>query len=413
MQGEEEYGTSDVAVNLAVTMRQEAIKLWSSRCHREAEVLWATHHVQQRSSSKVELVTRETSSRIMIYHEDEMRKPLDITEDVEAPVLTDATSNIDSLCSEGDDEIWTTSTVSKEEIREEVTLLQNETKRMWQFRDTVIAESHYHEQQQALMYSKDDYHHKTFEVEDHINQPSIRSDKGVEDMDASHKQDVVTSDSEESFHSLEDLAVDEQYEAVTDSGSECYDDAEKALIESTGVQTTGPEVCDFASQTVDIIISCSTACVQTDAPHLLVDASVNTVTMTTSNVSTNTTIVTADNAATNTVTMVTVDNSTYTDAVVLVDMETNTIPKTTNDAIIQTEKLLVSRSQSEYESLIDKYKKYIEALKSEVTQEKSQRLVAEQMVTIVQSDVENLRQRNIDLTSQQIKLENELSETKV
>ena len=403
-----EYPTSDDAIKLAAAMRQDAVKLWSYRCHRQVEMQLAACHVQHGSLYKQE---EATSGALMMEHqEDKLCEPSDIQEEVEVEVLTEAnvaTSNTNFYSKVDDEEhVRTTNTVS----REEATLLQDATVKMWQYRGLVTVENHYHEQL-SLAHSTTHDNRKTSEDD---NLQSLRYDKGVEEINSSHAQeDEVVSDSEESFHSLEDFLPDEPNElsaVMVESGSECYDDAERILLQSTAVQTTAAQVQHTASQTIDTISH--SVCAQTDTCHLL-DASVNTITMTTSNVSTNTIIITTDNAATNTITMVTVDNATNTDVKELVDMETNTIPKATTDAITQTEKLLVSRSQSEYESLIDKYKKYIEALKSEVTQEKSQRLVAEQMVTIVQSEVENLRQRNIEMTSQQIKLENELSETKV
>ena len=409
---QEEDSTSG-AINLAAAMRQDGIKLWSYRCHREAEIQLASYHVQDRSSNKEELIRGASSDIIVERQEDELHRPPDIHKEAEVTVLPEvdvaedvATSiNIDNSgsYSEADEEHVRINTVTKEEA----TLLQNETAKMWQYKGLVTVESHYQEQLTTT--------HELIETSHNDNQHSQISDKGLEVTDYSQKQqDEVISDSEESFHSLEEFVPDELnklslVEAETES--ESYDDAEKMLLESIAVQTVTPEVQDTASQTIDAISD--SVCVQTDNSTNLLDASVNTVTVTTSNTCTNTIIIATDNAATNTVTMVTIDDATNTEVVELVDMETNTTLKTTTDAIIQTEKLLMSRSQSEYESLIDKYKKYIEALKTEVTQEKSQRLVAEQMVTIVQSEVEGLRQRNIDLTSQQIKLENDLSGTKV
>lgn len=394
---------SDAAVNLAFAMRQDGIKLWSYRCHREAEGYLAAYHVQERYgfSSKEELIRDAGSDTLMVHQEDELRRPCE----VEATMLTEldvATSNTDntSLYSDGDEEehVSTINMVTKEEA----TLLRDETAKMWQQRSLVTVEHHYQQQLHSTT-----ERHENFETSEDDNKHSSRTDKGLEETDGCHKQEEeVISDSEESFHSLEEFVPDELNElsvVIMESGSECYDDAE-TMLESTAVQTTAVEVYDTASQTTHTINH--SVCVQTDTS----DAP---VAMTTSDVSTNTITITTDNATTNTITMVTVDNATNTNVVELVNMETNTVPKMTNDAIIQTEKLLVSRSQSEYESLIDKYKKYIEALKTEVTQEKSQRLVAEQMATIVQSEVDNLRQRNIDLTSQKIQLENELSETKV
>lgn len=410
---QEEDSTSG-AINLAVAMRQDGIKLWSYRCHREAEIQLASCHVQDRSSSKEELIRVASSDTTAERQEDELQRPPDIHEEAEATVLPevdvpeDVATGINigntSSYSEADEEHVRVHTVTKEEA----TLLQDETTKMWQYRGLVTVESQYHEQLATT-------HNELVETSHDDNQHSQRSDKGLEEMDDPQKQqDEVTSDSEESFHSLEEFIPDELNElslVVAETESESYDDAEKTLLESIAVQTVTPEVQDTESQTIDT--TSDSVCVQTDNSTNLLDASVNTVTVTTNNTSTNTITIVTDNAATNTVTMVTIDDATNTEVVELVDMETNTALKTTTDAIIQTEKLLMSRSQSEYESLIDKYKKYIEALKTEVTQEKSQRLVAEQMVTIVQSEVEKLRQRNIDLTSQQIKLENELSETKV
>ena len=390
---QEEDLTSDIVINLAVALRQDGVKLWSNRCYREAEIHLGAYHVQERSCNKEELIGEE----------DELRAPSDVQEELKPP--EDFTSNMvdTNMCSEGEDEH-----VMKTVTKEEATMLRDETAKIWHYRGLVAVENNYHEY--LMLTQSAGAHDDNVEIlED--DWPSASCDK---QLDSSHKQEDIVSDSEESFHSLEEFIPDELSEQqlliMMESGSECYDDAERTLFESTAVQTTAVEVCDGSCQTIDS--TSHSVYVQTESTHLL-DASVNTVAMTTSTISTNTIVVTTDNAATNTVTMVTVDNATNTDAMELVDMATNTLSKTTVDAIIQTEKLLMSRSQTEYESLIDKYKKYIEALKTEVTQEKSQRLVAEQMVTIVQSEVESLRQRNIDLTSQQIKLENELSETKV
>ena len=390
----QEDSTSDAVVNLAVALRQDGVKLWSNRCYRVAEVHLGAYHVQERSSNKEELIDQE----------DELRTPSDVQEKVEPPeddepAKDDVTGNIADA---------NTDHVRISVTKEEATVLRDETAKMWQYRELVTVENNYHECL-TLTQSAGERDDNVEMLEDDSNGPSS-CDK---QLDSSHGQEDIASDSEESFHSLEEFIPDELNEQllpIMESGSECYDDAERSLFESTAVQTTVVEICDNSCQTIDT--TSHSVCVQTDGTRLL-DASVNTVTMTTSDISTNTIIITTDNAATNTVTMITVDNATNTDAMELVDMATNTLSKTTVDAIVQTEKLLMSRSQAEYESLIDKYKKYIEALKTEVTQEKSQRLVAEQMVTIVQSEVEGLRQRNIDLTSQQIKLENELSETKV
>lgn len=397
---QEEDSTSDFAVNLAVALRQDGNRLWSYRCHREAEMQLAAYHVQDQPSNEEELITEgllsieSSMNNVLTGHQEdeikESRRPTDINEEIGASVADVAIGNTD-LYSEEED-VRTMKTVSKEETM----ILREETMKMWQFRTLVKMENCYHEQL-TLIRSTAEHH----EVSEDEQSPTTKW--SYKEFEGSF-EDVVTSDSEQSFHSLEEFIPNE----LIDSGSD-YDDAKRTLCESIGVQTTATVVYDAASQTIDT--SSHSVCVQTEGAHLL-DASTNTVTMTTNDVSTNT-IITTDDAATNTVTMVTVDSVTNTVAMELVDVATNTTPKTTNDAIIQTDKLLVSRSQSEYESLIDKYKKYIEALKTEVTQEKSQRLVAEQMVTIVQSEVENLRQRNIDLTSQQIKLENELSETKV
>ena len=403
---QEEDSTSDAVINLAVAMRQDGIKLWSYRCHREAEIQLASYHVQDRSSSKEELIKGASSDSTVEDQEDELNRPPDIHEEVEATVLPEVdvvNGNIDNTSSYSDtnEEHTRMHTVTKEEAA----LLQDETAKMWQYRGLVTVEGHYHEHIAST---------HEFETSHNDNQHSQRSDEGLSEIDNSQKQeDEVISDSEESFHSLEEFIPDDLNElslVLTETESESYDDAEKTLLESTAVQTIAPEIQDTAAQTIDT--TTDSVCVQTDNSTNLLDASVNTVTVTTTNSFTNTITIT-DNAATNTITIVTTDGATNTEVVELVDMETNTTLKTTTDAIVQTEKLLMSRSQSEYETLIDKYKKYIEALKTEVTQEKSQRLVAEQMVTIVQSEVESLRQRNIDLTSKQIKVENELSETKV
>ena len=404
---QEEDSTSDAVINLAVAMRQDGIKLWSYRCHREAEIQLASYHVQDRSSSKEELIKGASSDSTVEDQEDELNRSPDIHEEVEATVLPEvdvATGNIDNASSYSDtnEEHTGMHTVTKEEAA----LLQDETAKMWQYRGLVTVEGHYHEHIAST---------HEFEMSHNDNQHSQRSDEGLLEIDGSQKQeDEVISDSEESFHSLEEFVPDDLNElslVLAETDSESYDDAEKTLLESTAVQTIAPEIQDTAAQTIHT--TTDSVCVQTDNSTNLLDASVNTVTMTTTNSFTNTITITTDNAATNTITIVTTDGATNTEVVELVDMETNTTLKTTTDAIVQTEKLLMSRSQSEYETLIDKYKKYIEALKTEVTQEKSQRLVAEQMVTIVQSEVESLRQRNIDLTSNQIKVENELSETKV
>lgn len=386
MQGEDL--TSDVVANLAVALRQDGVKLWSSRCYREAEIHLGAYHVQERSYNKEELIDQG----------DELPAPTDIEEEGEPP--EDVSSVIDTnMCSEGEEEHLMKSEVAM--------VLRNETAKMCQYRGLVTVENNYHEYLTLT--------HPAGEQDDSVEvHEDDRPSASCEQLDSSHKQEDIVSDSEESFHSLEEFIPGElseqQLPVMMESDSECYDDAERTLLESTAVQTTAVTVCDGTCQTIDS--TSHSVSVQTEAIHLL-DASVNTVAMATSTISTNTTVITTDNAATNTVTMVAVDNATNTNTVELVDTATNTVTKTTVDAIIQTEKLLMSRSQTEYESLIDKYKKYIEALKTEVTQEKSQRLVAEQMVTIVQSEVESLRQRNIDLTSQQIKLENELSEIKV
>ena len=383
---QEEDFRSD-ATNLAVVIREDGIKLWTYRCHREAEAHLGTYHVQERSSDKEELVGEK----------DDPQAPIDSQE---APEVNVTSNSVDAdFCGEGE---------NKEHVitfaKEEATALRNETTKMWYYRSLLAVENDYHELKQP-----------TGGCDDNVetlndNQMALSFDK---ESSSSHKQEDVTSDSEESFHSLEEFIpnseLSEQF-PMMDSGSECYDDAEGLLFKSTAVQTIAPVVQHLECQTIDSMSNSVSA--QTDCVHLL-DASVNTVTMATSTVSTNTVIITTNDANTNTVTMVTQDNATNTDVKELVDMETNTTSKAKVDAIIQTEKLLMSRSQSDYESLIDKYKKYNEALRTEMTQEKSQRLVAEQMVTIVQSEVESLRQRNIDLTSQQIKLENELSETKV
>lgn len=376
MQGEDL--TSDVVANLAVALRQDGVKLWSSRCYREAEIHLGAYHVQ----------------------EDELPAPTDDIEEEGEPPEDVSSIIIDTnMCSEGEEEHLMKSEVAM--------VLRNETAKMCQYRGLVTVENNYHEYLTLT--------HPAGEQDDSVEiREDDRPSASCEQLDSSHKQEDIVSDSEESFHSLEEFIPGElseqQLPVMMESDSECYDDAERTLLESTAVQTTAVTVCDGTCQTIDS--TSRSVSVQTEAIHLL-DASVNTVAMATSTISTNTTVITTDNAATNTVTMVAVDNATNTNTVELVDTATNTVTKTTVDAIIQTEKLLMSRSQTEYESLIDKYKKYIEALKTEVTQEKSQRLVAEQMVTIVQSEVESLRQRNIDLTSQQIKLENELSETKV
>ena len=383
---QEEDLKSGVVANLAVALRQDGVKLWFNRRYREAEIHLGTYHVQERSCNKEELMDQG----------DELLVPSDIEEEGEPP--EDVSSVDTNMCTEGEH-------VMKTEV---ATVLRDETAKMWQYRGLVTVENNYHEYLTSTYSAgeRDDI------VEVHEDdQSSTSHDK---QLDSSHKQEDIASDSEESFHSLEEFIPDElneqQSPIMMESDGECYDDAERTLLESTAVQTIAVTMCDGTCQTIDD--TTDSVCVQTEAIHLL-DASVNTVAMTTSTISTNTIIVTTDNVATNTITMDTVDNATNTNTMELVDTATNTITKTTVDAIIQTEKILMSRSQTEYESLIDKYKKYIEALKTEVTQEKSQRLVAEQMVTIIQSEVESLRQRNIDLTSQQIKLENELSETKV
>ena len=386
---------SDVSVNLAVALRQDGNRLWLCRSHREAEMQLAVHHVHDRSSNEEELITdgllsveSSTNDAFTEQQEDEIKEAPEFTE---ADVAIGDTGDT-NLYSEGNEEerVRTMKTVSKEEAM----MLRDETTKMWQFRTLVTMENCYHEHL-TLIHSNIENHN----VSEDEQSPSTKYSY----EDSCYKQDdVVANDSEESFHSIEEFIPTEPNDLVdvTDSGSDYYDDAERTLCESIGIQTTATEVCDAASQTVDMLGH--SVCVQTEGLHLS-DASTNTITMTTNDISTNTIITTTDNAATNTVTMVTVNSATNTVAMELVDVATNTLPKTTTDAIIQTEN----------ESLIDKYKKYIEALKTEVTQEKSQRLVAEQMVTIVQSEVENLRQRNIDLTSQQIQLENELSETKV
>ena len=386
MQGEDL--TSDAVVNLAVALRQDGVKLWYNRCYREAEIHLGAYHVQERSCNKEELIDQG----------DELLAPTDIEEEGKPP--EDVSSSIIDTSSEGEEE---------HVMKTEAMMLRDETAKMWQYRGLVAVENNYHEYLTLT--------HSTGEGDDGVevhedDRPSASCDK---QLDTSHKHEDIVSDSEESFHSLEEfipneLSEQQQSLIMMDSDSECYDDAERTLLESTAVQTTAVTVCDGSCQTNDD--TGHSICVQTEAVHLL-DASVNTVAIATSTISTNTVVITTDNVTTNTITMVTVDNATNTDTMELVDTATNTVTKTTVDAIIQTEKLLMSRSQTEYESLIEKYKKYIEALKTEVTQEKSQRLVAEQMVTIVQSEVESLRQRNVDLTSQQIKLENELSETKV
>ena len=371
---QEEDLRSDVT-NLAVVLREDGIKLWTYRCHREAEVHLGTYHVQERSSDKEELIGEKDKLRVPTRAQEETEAlEVDIEED-EEHVRTFA--------------------------KEEATALRNETTKMWHYRSLLAIENDYHELTQPTGGCDDN-----METLD----DNSRFDK---ELNGSHKQEDVTSDSEESFHSLEEFIPDGELNKqfpVIESGSEGYDDAERLLYESVAVQTIAPTVQHVECQTIDIMSG--SVSIQTDCARLL-DASVNTVTMATSTASTNTVIITTNEVNTNTVTMVTQHNATNTDVKEFVDTETNTTSKTMVDAIIQTEKLLMSRSQSDYESLIDKYKKYNEALRTEMTQEKSQRLVAEQMVTIVQSEVESLRQRNIDLTSQQIKLENELSETKV
>lgn len=416
----QENSTLDDAVNLAVAMREDGVRLWSYRYCREAEVHLAAYHVQNGSCSyEVELIRRDgtlsksntdyTNDKLTVQQEEESCDGSDTHEEVEVPLLTEddvTTGSLDVYSVEDGEHIGAVRTVTKEEAM----VLQDETRKMWQLKSLVTVEGHYQEQLTLMLSSTDDHHDIDAEVDTKQQSPTVQcSHEGLEHTDSLNKQEDVMSDSEESYHSLEEFMPDELLAAV-ESGSDCYDDAEGTLFKSTSVQVIAPEVNDASSQTTSI--TSHSIDVQTDDAHLL-DASVNTVTMTTSDASTNTTITKTDNATTNTVTMVTVDNATNTVTMEMTDVETNTVPKITNDAIIQTEKLLVSRSQSEYESLIDKYKKYIEALKAEVTQEKSQRLVAEQMVSIVQSEVESLRQRNIDLTSRQIKLENELSETKV
>ena len=382
----QESTSQDLGVEVARALREDANRLWSRRCHAELETSYILQtvsepvsHVQILPGDKVELLDHTTREDDVI--EDTIAKQSPITSHIATealvPSLGGSTGGIEAA-----------------------TMLRNEATKLWQYKETSNMEASYHIHL-ATTYSTTEHAH------------SLASENSSHELMENLVHNDVVSSSDDSFHSLEFSPMEFTEQFMFDEVDGRY---------STAIQTDISQLTDGAVQTEQL----NTVCLQ--------DAETNTVAMATSDTSTNTVTIETDDAVTNTVVMtkdattntivMTEDAMTNTIAIPTIDfaisavttMEnaaTNTINKGTTDAIVQTDKQLFSRSQTEYETVINKYKSYVEAVKAEVTQEKSQRLVAEQMATIVQSELVELRQRNVNLTSQQIRLENELSELKV
>jgi len=376
----QEDTSQDLGVGVARALREDASRLWSRRCHAELETSYILQtvnepvsHVQIVPGDEVELLGHTT-------REDNAIK------DIIAKQSSDVAT-----------EVVVSSLGGSTEDTETATLLRNEATKLWQYKEASHMEASYYIHL-ATMCSTTEHDH------------SLTSEDGLHEL---LEKDIANS-SDDSFHSLEEFSVESTEQFMFDEVDSRYS--------STAMQTDISQLTDGTVQTEQPDIVC------------LQDAETNTVVMATSNTSTNTVTIEMDDAVTNTVVMtedattytavVTEDAMTNTVATLTIDIAvnavtmmenvaTNTIVKDTTDAIVQTDKQLFSRSQTEYETVINKYKSYVEAVKAEVMQEKSQRLVAEQMATIVQSELAELRQRNVDITSQQIRLENELSELKV
>ena len=372
----QEDASQDLEVDLACALRKDASRLWSRRCHAELETSYILRavsepvsHVQVLPDDKVELLGPTA-------RED------DVLEDTIA-YQSPTTNHVAT-------EILASSLGGSTEGIEAATLLRNEATKLWQYKETSNMEAGYHIHLATTCSTTQHDHSLRENSSDELLENLVHGD--------------VTSSSDDSFHSFEEFSPMEFTEQLV------FDEVDNRYS-STAVQTDTSEFTDDAVQTEQLDAVC------------LQDAETNTVVMTTSDTSTNTVTIETDDAVTNTVVMMedamtnTVATATTDFAVnAVVTMEnvaTNTIIKDIADAIVQTDKQLFSRSQTEYETVINKYKIYVEAVKAEVTQEKSQRLVAEQMATIIQSELGELRQRNVNLTSQQIRLENELSELKV
>jgi len=361
---------------VARALREDASRLWSRRCHAKLEtsnilqtVSEPVSHVQILPGDKVELLDRTTREDGMI--EDTIAK--------QSPTISHVAT-----------EALVPSLGGSTEGIEVATMLRNEATKLWQYKETSNVEASYHIHLATTYSTTERAHLLTSENSSHeLMENLVHSD--------------VASSSDDSFHSLEFSPMEFTEQFMFDEVDGRYS--------STAMQTDISQLTDGAVQTEQL----DTVCLQDAETNTIVlaisDTSTNTVTIETDDAGTNTVVMTKD-AMTNTIATPTIDFAV--NAVTMMEnAATNTIAKDTTDAIVQTDKQLFSRSQTEYEIVINKYKSYVEAVKAEVTQEKSQRLVAEQMATIVQSELAELRQRNVDLTSQQIRLENELSELKV
>jgi len=379
---QQENTSLDLGVYLARACREDASRLWSRRQYAELESSFVLRAVNTPVSSPVSHV--QVSS-------DESAELKGATSQVEKVIEAEQAPTTTHVAAE----VLVPSLGPTEGI-EAATLLRNEATKLWKYKEISNMEASYHIH---LATTGSTSEHEA----EHDHTPS--SENSLHELLENVVHEDGDSDSDnDSFHSLEEFVA-------MGSTEQLMFDELGGRYSSTAVQTDTSQFSDGEIQTEPLDAVCLQDAETNTAVMTTSDIFTNTITIETDDAVTSTDVMTED-ATTNTVAMITTDVAVNA-ITAMEDVTTNTVTKETVDAIVQTDKQLFSRSQTEYETVINKYKNYVEAVKAEVTQEKSQRLVAEQMVTIVQSELVELRQRNVDLTSQQIRLENELSELKV